>query len=44
MTNEEKWRLKDYIKRGWTFQRIRRAVSCHDATIKKYIKIFRPEK
>ena len=41
MTNDEKKLLRWYIKEGWTFDEIREEVACSDATIRRYIKIFR---
>lgn len=38
MTNEEKIELRELVKRGLSFDEIRKRVCCTDATIKKYIK------
>lgn len=42
MTNTEKNELARLCREGHTFDEIRKLVSCTDATIKLYIKIFSP--
>ena len=40
MTNREKSQLAQLAKDGKTFAEIRKLVTCHDATIKRYMKVF----
>jgi hypothetical protein len=40
MTNYEKYELRKLCKEGYSFSEIRSFVSCSDATIKNYLKIF----
>lgn len=44
MTNYEKRELRQLAKEGYSFSEIRSFVSCADATIKNYIKVFNPKK
>jgi DNA-binding NarL/FixJ family response regulator len=41
MTNKEKNLLRQLALAGWSFNDIRQEVSCSDATIRVYIKLFR---
>lgn len=43
MTNLEKAELRRLCKQGKSFETIRRQVDCSDATIRRYIKVFKPE-
>ena len=43
MTNQEKRELRQMCKEGWSFEDIKDCVSCCDATIKSYMKIFSKE-
>jgi hypothetical protein len=43
MTNYEKYELRKLCKEGYSFSEIRSFVSCSDATIKNYLKIFKKE-
>jgi len=40
MNNDEKKYLVYLCKNGYSFSQIRRLVSCSNATIKRYMKIF----
>ncbi len=44
MTNAEKDELRRLAKSGYSFDEIKGLVDCCDATIKAYIKIFKPKK
>lgn len=44
MTNQEKRELRQLVKERYSFSEIRSFVSCSDATIRNYIKIFNPKK
>lgn len=44
MTNLEKQELRRLAKAGYTFKQIRSKVDCSDATIRRYIKVFAPNK
>lgn len=43
MTNDEKALLRKLAKEGKTLEQIQEYLDCCDATIRKYIKIFRPK-
>ena len=44
MTDEEKRELKTLVKEGWSYRDIRGTVTCADSTIKKYIRLFSPNR
>lgn len=43
MTNLEKSKLRQLCKQGKSFEYIRLIVNCSDATIRRYMKVFKPE-
>jgi len=43
MTNKEKAELRRLVREGLSFEEIREIVDCCDATIRRYIKVFRRE-
>ena len=43
MNNQEKRKLRQMCKLGWSFEDIRYCVHCCDVTIKNYMKIFSKE-
>lgn len=45
MTNYDKRELRQLAKQGYSLYEIKEmGVDCHDATIRNYIKVFRPIK
>ena len=42
MTNVEKQELRRLCKAGYTFKQIRAEVDCCDATIRRYMRVFKP--
>lgn len=42
MTNKEKNELRQLVKENLSFKEIRKIVSCSNATIRNYIKVFCP--
>jgi len=44
MTDKEKNRLRMLAKEGYSFKEIRRIVDCADSTIRRYIKVFSPDR
>lgn len=44
MTNEEKSELKQYAKEQLSFKEIKSYVDCCDATIRRYIRVFKRKK
>lgn len=43
MTKQEKYDLIRFCKAGYSLLQIRGLVSCCDATIRKYMKVFAPK-
>lgn len=44
MTNREKQELRQLCKHGYSFSHIRREVECSNSTIKRYMKVFSPNR